>query len=476
MLSRIARITTTMGVQQFASQGHTAGSGPQPHRQDASQDGNLLNRASHQWSNSHNPQRYDSQWEAPVRHRNSNSNGSDPFLGQIEDGPAMHLHEDVLHMDCSVPPQQPPPSEALPFQPYTYNHPVSSAEDCILATEDSDLDWINQLESPFDFLPLSPPESIDSVPIASQQVAVQQPLSSSPILPQSGPLYLPNNTVVSAPAQSQNSPFYSSSPIGSTNCLLDLDSIENSIDWKAWDDYLSTEEFDCKQELPSPGIDLSAPMKDLELGDSAIHSAKDEYDTNAENFSYHEVKASPFVITGSQFKPVGNLAHILQQTTQALLTQEAAQSGPLTLDKEKETGRKKRASAANASRVWRKDSLNSPVNSSLSSLQATETDEDDLTDTTGDLNALDRAFGSHEKPKKRGVKLKPSVDDETDRRRALNREAALRYREKKREERQKMQSVSSQLEERNKELKTTSQALEKEIAVFRAKLMQRGIL
>lgn len=64
----------------------------------------------------------------------------------------MHLHEDVLHMDCSVPPQQPPPSEALPFQPYTYNHPVSSAEDCILATEDSDLDWINQLESPFDFL------------------------------------------------------------------------------------------------------------------------------------------------------------------------------------------------------------------------------------------------------------------------------------------------------------------------------------
>lgn len=170
------------------------------------------------------------------------------------------------------------------------------------------------------------------MPIASQQVAVQQPLSSSPILPQSGPLYLPNNTVVSAPAQSQNSPFYSSSPIGSTNCLLDLDSIENSIDWKvtcklpiatcrkslarvthhhlhhcpflihsfslllsicriysrllqAWDDYLSTEEFDCKQELPSPGIDLSAPMKDLELGDSAIHSAKDEYDTNAENFS-----------------------------------------------------------------------------------------------------------------------------------------------------------------------------------------------
>ena len=52
------------------------------------------------------------------------------------------------------------------------------------------------------------------------------------------------------------------------------------------------------------------------------------------------MKASPFVITGSQFKPVGNLAHILQQTTQALLTQEASQSGPLTLDKENESVKK----------------------------------------------------------------------------------------------------------------------------------------
>ena len=257
-------------------------------------------------------------------------------------------------------------------------------------------------------------------PIPSQQVAIQQqqqqPLSSSPILPQSGPLYLPSSSnTVSVPVQSQNSPFYSSSPISSTNCLLDLDSIETSIDWKvtcklplvenqlqgplarrhlhhcpflihsfifitplsscliysrllqAWDDYLSTEEFDCKQELPSPGIDLSAPMKDLELGDSAIHSAKDEYDTNAENFSvtrkkanqvefscffqYHEVKASPFVITGSQFKPVGNLAHILQQTTQALLTQEAAQSGPLTLEKENESVKKLTISKVRDSKI-----------------------------------------------------------------------------------------------------------------------------
>lgn len=63
------------------------------------------------------------------------------------------------------------------------------------------------------------------------------------------------------------------------------------------------------------------------------------------------MKASPFVITGSQFKPVGNLAHILQQTTQALLTQEAAQSGPLTLDKEKETVKKMTISKVRDSKV-----------------------------------------------------------------------------------------------------------------------------
>ncbi|CAD6193485.1 unnamed protein product [Caenorhabditis auriculariae] len=78
--------------------------------------------------------------------------------------------------------------------------------------------------------------------------------------------------------------------------------------------------------------------------------------------------------------------------------------------------------------------------------------------------------------KKRGVKMKPSVDCETDRRRALNREAALRYREKKRSETMIKRRELQLTVERNKFLRQRERQLQSEISKLRSKLSNLGLL
>lgn len=90
---------------------------------------------------------------------------------------------------------------------------------------------------------------------------------------------------------------------------------------------------------------------------------------------------------------------------------------------------------------------------------------------------VDEDYDYDEKPviKKRGIIMKPSVDEETDRKRALNREAAFRYREKKRAEQQGRKRDFAKLGERNRRLKTKERQLIVEIAKVRKRLVEMGV-
>ncbi|CAI5450714.1 unnamed protein product [Caenorhabditis angaria] len=81
-------------------------------------------------------------------------------------------------------------------------------------------------------------------------------------------------------------------------------------------------------------------------------------------------------------------------------------------------------------------------------------------------------YYNEEKPKfkKRGVVVKPSVDEETDRRRALNRVAAIRYREKKREEKMARNRDYQEVLQRNKMLRQQEKQLSKEISELKKKM------
>ncbi|CAI4227079.1 unnamed protein product [Auanema sp. JU1783] len=72
--------------------------------------------------------------------------------------------------------------------------------------------------------------------------------------------------------------------------------------------------------------------------------------------------------------------------------------------------------------------------------------------------------------KKRGVTLKPRVDDETERRRAMNRVAALRYRERKRRDKHQMKVQLRELELRNRDLKQQEVRLRSEISKMKNKM------
>ncbi|PIO75329.1 basic region leucine zipper [Teladorsagia circumcincta] len=72
--------------------------------------------------------------------------------------------------------------------------------------------------------------------------------------------------------------------------------------------------------------------------------------------------------------------------------------------------------------------------------------------------------------KRRGVKMKPPSDDETNHRRWLNREAAFRYRERKRMEQLERKKELEDLTYRNKLLKQQVRELSREVALWREKL------
>lgn len=78
--------------------------------------------------------------------------------------------------------------------------------------------------------------------------------------------------------------------------------------------------------------------------------------------------------------------------------------------------------------------------------------------------------------KKRGVVLKPSVDEETDRRRALNRIAAVRYREKKRAEKQGKKKEFQEAADRNRILVQKERQLKREIAAMKKELRKLGAI
>ncbi|UMM37234.1 hypothetical protein L5515_009065 [Caenorhabditis briggsae] len=79
-----------------------------------------------------------------------------------------------------------------------------------------------------------------------------------------------------------------------------------------------------------------------------------------------------------------------------------------------------------------------------------------------------------QKFKKRGVVLKPSVDEETDRRRALNRIAAVRYREKKRAEKMGRQKENQAVFDRNRILLQQERQLKREINLLKKDLRRLG--
>lgn len=80
------------------------------------------------------------------------------------------------------------------------------------------------------------------------------------------------------------------------------------------------------------------------------------------------------------------------------------------------------------------------------------------------------------KYKKRGVVLKPSVDEETDRRRALNRIAAVRYREKKRAEKMGRKREFQDVIDHNRVLLQKERQLRREIASMKKELRKMGAI
>ncbi|EGT59096.1 hypothetical protein CAEBREN_00265 [Caenorhabditis brenneri] len=92
--------------------------------------------------------------------------------------------------------------------------------------------------------------------------------------------------------------------------------------------------------------------------------------------------------------------------------------------------------------------------------------------------ASDDFYPSEEKQKykKRGVVLKPSVDEETDRRRALNRIAAVRYREKKRAEKMGRKKEFQEVADRNRVLLQKERQLKREINSMKKELRKMGAI
>ncbi|CAI91180.1 Stress activated transcription factor atfs-1 [Caenorhabditis elegans] len=82
----------------------------------------------------------------------------------------------------------------------------------------------------------------------------------------------------------------------------------------------------------------------------------------------------------------------------------------------------------------------------------------------------------HQKFKKRGVVLKPSVDEETDRRRMLNRIAAVRYREKKRAEKKGRKMEFQEVADRNRILLQKERQLKREINSMKKELRKMGAI
>ncbi|CAI2355167.1 unnamed protein product [Caenorhabditis sp. 36 PRJEB53466] len=78
--------------------------------------------------------------------------------------------------------------------------------------------------------------------------------------------------------------------------------------------------------------------------------------------------------------------------------------------------------------------------------------------------------------KKRGVVMKPSVDEETDRRRALNRVAAVRYREKKRAEKMCRKREYQEVADRNRVLVQKERQLKREINAMKKELRKMGAI
>uniref|UniRef100_A0A1I7UW92 BZIP domain-containing protein n=1 Tax=Caenorhabditis tropicalis TaxID=1561998 RepID=A0A1I7UW92_9PELO len=85
-------------------------------------------------------------------------------------------------------------------------------------------------------------------------------------------------------------------------------------------------------------------------------------------------------------------------------------------------------------------------------------------------------FEEKQKYKKRGVVLKPSVDEETDRRRALNRIAAVRYREKKRAEKMGRKREFQDVVDRNRTLLQKERQLKRDIASMKKELRKMGAI
>ncbi|CAB3396667.1 unnamed protein product [Caenorhabditis bovis] len=258
---------------------------------------------------------------------------------------------------------------------------------------------------------------------------------------------------------------------------IDVDHVSKMVDWDAWNKYLDSEETDSGDiakvfsRAPSPALQLAQSQSPMHLNtpyvnylssipkleivkpfhsDILLKDVKKEYETAS---SYVVQSKETTAYDGKVYK-----AEIPWEPypRDKLEDEDLFISGPLN---------------------WAPNTASStPSSVQPTRVMRSRRPPSRFSDHSRSWSPSSDEFIPEEKPKykKRGVVLKPHVDEETDRRRALNRMAAIRYREKKRVEKEERKKELQKVVDRNKILKQQERHLRGEVEKMRAKLQKIG--
>uniref|UniRef100_A0A8R1HWD1 BZIP domain-containing protein n=1 Tax=Caenorhabditis japonica TaxID=281687 RepID=A0A8R1HWD1_CAEJA len=276
---------------------------------------------------------------------------------------------------------------------------------------------------------------------------------------------------------------------------VDVDNASKTVDWEAWNHYLESDDDTGCLKRPEAFF-TTAEEKASSVASSGFDSLASSSVTSPESVSLLDmIPPTPAVQPHFQHHPLmssSSTANIFKISTSSALPVTTASSAPRLLhqdvdlfssgplicvpkeeeidiffesplkmeEDDEEYFPEKRTST---SRIQRKSTFSS---------RRREGSERSWTSVSDDVCLEEKS----RKFKTRGVVLKPSVDEETDRKRAMNRIAAVRYREKKRAEKMGRKREFQDVFDRNRVLLQKERQLKREINAMKKELRKMGAI